>query len=382
MSPEHLDAFSGDDLTASAVDARSDVYSLGVLLYELFTGEMPFDPPGKGRMTDEVRKLAEQRRTSVPLLAKYVRAPASLERVIARCLAPDPADRFQSAAELAAALESCRELERVRRDMPQGSWLTRAALARPFLIAAVLVALPHVLGSVVNITYNSLRIHLPHPEQKAAFLWVMLGYNVALYPACLWLFFRQWLLVYRVWRRLARPGWIDPDEVDEARLRSLRLAPWAWALSAVGWLPGGLAFPLLIDLIAGGVEWLTYFRFVFSFTMSGLVALTYTVIGVRFVTVRVLYPGLWLDARKLRQVAPGELAREEGGMRVSQLLAVLIPLMGASLLLGVTKGADDLGFRLLVIAMMAAGAAGTGLAIYAASELRRAVDAITGRRAR
>jgi len=387
MAPEHLDAFDTDCLTSTtAVDARSDVYSLGVLLYELFTGHLPFAIPEAGGTNESLSQMSDRRRTGAPPLSRYVEAPASLERVIARCLAPNPDHRFQSAAEVAAALESCRELERVRRDMPPGRWLTRVALARPFLVAAVLLPLPHVLGSVVNITYNALRLKL-NEEQTTAFLWVMLIYNAILYPLCIWLFFEQWLPVYRTWQRLARPEPIDADEVDSARRRALNLPAWGWVLSGIGWLPGGILFPLMIDLIAGGVGWMTYVRFVFSFTVSGLVALTYAVIATKFLAVRVLYPGLWLDARKLRQTAPGELAREEGGLRVLQWQAVLIPLSGAALLLGVGPNEFDLSgshdyftFRTLVIAMMAAGALGLGLAILAAAELRQAVDAITGRR--
>src|SRR5262249_44856957 len=161
-----------------------------------------FSLPNDGPREAELRRMAGERRAGAPPLSACIDAPVSLERVIARCLAPDPADRFQNAAELAAALESCRELQRVRRDMPPGRWLTRAALARPFLMAALLIALPNVLGSVVNIAYNSIRIELSE-EQKSAFLLVMLSYNVVLYPLCLGLFFRQWLLVYRVWVRLA-----------------------------------------------------------------------------------------------------------------------------------------------------------------------------------
>ena len=66
---------------------------------------------------------------------------------------------------------------------------------------------------------------------------------------------------------------------------------------------GGVLFPLLIDVLTSdSVAAMTYWRFLFSFTVSGLIALTYSVIATEFVVVRVLYPGLWLDARGLRSI--------------------------------------------------------------------------------
>src|SRR5262249_3710624 len=122
------------------------------------------------------------------------------------------------------------------------------------------------------------------------------------------------------------------------------------------------------------------------FTVSGLVALTYSVIGAEFVAVRGLYPGLWLDARKMKQLAPAELARGGGRVRLLQNFAVLVPVSGASPLLGggpeeVDRAAEYyLGFRLLVTALLAAGMVGLGMAIFGAGELRKTVDALTGGR--
>jgi hypothetical protein len=300
-------------------------------------------------------------------------------------MAPKPDDRYASAAELAAALDGCRELCHVRAALPRGRWLTRAAVARPFLFAAVMITLPHLLGSAVNIPYNLIRIvrELKDPQQETAFLLIVLGYNAVVYPFCVCFFFRQWLLVYRVWKKLSHPTGeqVSPAEVDETRRRALRLPVWCVAGSALGWLPGGVLFPLLIDAfskeqMAGVIYW----RFLFSFTVSGLIALTYSVIATEFVVVRVLYPGLWLDARRLRARATEELAREPGRMAMLQFLSVLIPLAGAVLLLGVSPeqlGGGYLGFRWLVTALLAIGAVGLGVAILTAQELRRAVDAMT-----
>jgi hypothetical protein len=379
MPPEHLSAYQSRDYSIS-VDARADLYALGVVLYELFAGRRPYDvPTGKSTLSEVIAALIEQRRSGSPALPPEVAASPALHRVIARCLAPKPEDRFQNGAELADALESCRELRRVQRDLPPGRLLTRLTLRQPFLIAAVLMSLPHVLGSIVNITYNTLLIVLTEAQQEI-FPTIVLVYNVILYPLCLCLLFRQVVPVFRTWRDLRCPASIDPEQVVHARRKALQLPNWGIGLSCLGWLPGGLIFPLALHILAGPVSGEVFWRFLFSFTISGLIALTYSVIAVEFVVVRVLYPGLWLDARSLTSTARSDLAREEGRLAVLQFLAVLIPLMGASLILGV--GPEEFTpssyrtFRLLVTTLLAAGMIGLGLALLAGHELRHTVAAL------
>src|SRR5207237_7036847 len=82
-------------------DARTDLYSVGVLLYELLTARPPFDAPTSW----EVLQLQIDGR------APYVRAvmpdaPPSLDGVLQRALAKQPAKRFQSAQEMVEALEA------------------------------------------------------------------------------------------------------------------------------------------------------------------------------------------------------------------------------------------------------------------------------------
>jgi serine/threonine protein kinase/tetratricopeptide (TPR) repeat protein len=92
MSPEQA---AGE----RTIDHRSDIYSLGCVLYEALAGEPPFSGP-------TAQAVIARRFTETPRLLRELRetVPASVERAVAKALAKSPADRFGSAAEFARAL--------------------------------------------------------------------------------------------------------------------------------------------------------------------------------------------------------------------------------------------------------------------------------------
>jgi serine/threonine protein kinase/Flp pilus assembly protein TadD len=114
MAPEHLEVFLGrsDRLTPDSVDARSDLYSLGIVLFQLLTGRFPFSvlplrqdrepaPPEVvlSRMLQERRQPPPDPRRFEPDLTPATAA------IIRHCLEPDPARRYQSAAQFHEDLE-------------------------------------------------------------------------------------------------------------------------------------------------------------------------------------------------------------------------------------------------------------------------------------
>jgi serine/threonine protein kinase/tetratricopeptide (TPR) repeat protein len=102
MAPEHLEAFRGN---GQAVDARSDIFALGLVLYELLAGKHPYPVYGEVSRAVLDDMLLDRR---VPPLGLRVANPAvsaATEAIIRRCLEPDPARRYQTARDLQEDLE-------------------------------------------------------------------------------------------------------------------------------------------------------------------------------------------------------------------------------------------------------------------------------------
>jgi len=95
MSPEQV--------RGEKVDNRSDIFSFGILLYQMVTGEMPF---AAKTQVSTLAKILES--TPEPPHVRNKDIPAELERIITKCLHKDPADRYQDTRDLVVDLRSLR----------------------------------------------------------------------------------------------------------------------------------------------------------------------------------------------------------------------------------------------------------------------------------
>jgi serine/threonine protein kinase len=126
LAPEQALDFHGADI-------RADIYSLGCTLYYLLTGQPPF--PG-GTLP---QKLVRHQRSEPPPIQQFRRdVPSELDQVLRRMLAKDPADRYSTPADVAAALKEVLDGVAWRRALFRRQW--RRGLLAAGLLGALLVS--------------------------------------------------------------------------------------------------------------------------------------------------------------------------------------------------------------------------------------------------
>jgi hypothetical protein len=275
------------------------------------------------------------------------------------------------------ALDGCRELLDVEKESGEGGWLLRVCRTRSFTLLFVLALVPHVVATVVNVVYNKLLIVDNDPFQQDCFYRLVFGYNAVIYPflglAGIALTRRVWL----GWRRLCAQPAFPTAQAAALRRQALGLVGWMVVLSALGWFPGGFLFPAGLHIWAPPLPVEDAIHFFFSFLISGLIASTYAYLAVQFVVLRVLYLQMWSDPSAVRRQAQQELAGVAGRLRLAQFMAVLIPLLGAGLLIGAGPDQLSVSFRLLLTGLMVLGIAGFAMATRVCTGLARVLTLLT-----
>jgi eukaryotic-like serine/threonine-protein kinase len=371
MSPEQLSVFLREG--NQRIDERSDIYSLGILLFEFLTGHGPFDLSACASPPDLLRR---EQAFGTAVIWEKEHLPPVVERVLRRCLEPAPERRYTHAGEFAQSLANAFDLLTVETSLPAGGPVTARALRWPIAMLIVLTLLPQVAGSIVNIAYNAIEIRLGDAQQKA-FANVVLAYNLIVYPIAIAILLRLAVPVVRLWKTIDVSGAMKGEEVDLLRRKSLRLGTWGIILALAGWLPGGLIFPLAIDAQAGPLAGRVYAEFIVSFTLSGLIALIYSHFGIQFIVLRIIYPRLGNADSFSRDAVRNELDRASRWFTLFQSLATVVPLVGAVLLVAVT-GYMTLSFRLLITGLIILGMVGVGVAFAVTRRLHRIVRLLQG----
>ncbi|MFD4469812.1 serine/threonine-protein kinase [Rhodococcus sp. NPDC058505] len=331
MSPEQLAAVAGAAAEASApIDTRSDIYSLGVLLWELLTGSRPFPDAAPGQSWDE--PLARRRRGVDDDLAGRLPAdcPAALRRVLIGSLAPDPADRWSDGRRLARQFALC--LDPHARDLVDprpGS--VRASLWRwalPILLLSI--GIPNLVAAGYNYYYNRELIISTlsvRAQQHLEFVHLVVG--AVAFPIAGVLIVWWCRLALTVPRGIRRGRSYDAATLGRARVATLGLGHRAVVVSFAAWLVAGIGYPIALRIVAGGIPQRAYSHLLASLVVCGAVAVAYPYFLLTYYAVRCLYPIVLShgeirgtdgrDIRALRRVGTRYLA-----------VAASVPLIGVA----------------------------------------------------
>ncbi|NNE07019.1 MAG: serine/threonine protein kinase [Gemmatimonadetes bacterium] len=151
------------------LDVRSDIYSLGVIAYELLTGQLPYDL--SGNMLDNLRKILDEEPR--PPRQADASIDRDLEAILLRALAKDPGDRYQSADAFLQDLRRYRKGDTVEAKSPT-AWERLVHGVRrnplPVVIAGVLFLLLAGFGTTMTVLYQKAEREAERAKKIQAFL--------------------------------------------------------------------------------------------------------------------------------------------------------------------------------------------------------------------
>lgn len=123
LSPEHLESLQ----SGNAITMQADIYSMGVILFELLSGRLPYPLKPGASLNSIVTESVAARSETIPSV-RQCRPDVSqaIDSIITKCLQPDPANRYQTAGQLAEDLQ-CELDSRPLQYAPNLSWTERAS---------------------------------------------------------------------------------------------------------------------------------------------------------------------------------------------------------------------------------------------------------------
>jgi len=385
MSPEQLAACDpSTGARPTDLDARSDVFSLGVLLWELMYGKRPFpDESVVGGWLETLDGLIALRKQGPcePLQSSSNAPDALLLSILRRCMAPDPADRFQTAGELARELGLCLQPRVARLIRQRDTGWRRIALAWPMIAFLCAAIGPHIFAAGFNYAYNETKIVQAILEnhqdvevgkrQRAAFETLVIVINAIAFSAAFAICIGYNLPVVRAIRR-ERDGPTEPHTF--ARLRSLKLSRFVTILGITEWIIAGIAYPTSLFAITGHLTEVVPIYFFSSLLICGLLAAAYPFFLTATLTIQAFVPTL-LRRDRLTSSDVTEMRTLSNQAGWSLYLAGGVPAAGMMILLITREGDDDFG-RTALSVLSVLGAIGFAFVLGLSRSLQSDIEAL------
>jgi eukaryotic-like serine/threonine-protein kinase len=381
MSPEQLEACSpAHDRTPDELDGRSDLYSLGVMLWELLTGFRPFEDERVERswnLTLQQMIARRQKGVSSRHIERLVRRQApGLDQVLAKALSPTADGRYASGAEMARHMELC-QLPATRQLLfPQSTFLQRLGRRWPTAVVVGLTVIPNAFAGALNYAYNyneiiaKLGAELGVDKVESIFHWVQLSINLSLFPfGILYGLYRMEIIGKYIRHDALRAALTDEQTLDK-RLRTLNSGHEASLIAMTLWISAGLLYPGAMHIGLGQSAAGDYFHFFVSQLLCGLIAVAYPFLLISLVSLHVYVP-LFVRLPTMGETDRKAIERIRSLATVYFALAVAIPFV-ALMLLGIMVSTKQWAPALAVVG----GFGGIGLAFTILRRLQSDLDSL------
>lgn len=376
MSPEQLEAYDpSHSRLPESLDEKSDLYSLGLMLWELLTGKKPIQDPTEWSSWSALLKQMIQERKTEPSLRSATQhippdCPDHLITVLQKCLAPSPEKRWTSGAELASQLELCLNPRAQQILYPSSTnWISRLkGWEIPLVI--LIVAIPNVLAGVFNFFHNQKHIVKHLKNSQDAFWQIQSIINVIAYPLGLGLI--GWL----TWTVLRSPPASETSNQSvnaKAGLiqnRCLRLGHYAALICITEWIIAGVAYPVSMHFAIGSLPITDYLHFLGSLLLCGLIAASYPFFGVTYISLHAIYPRL-LQSHDFRQQTPQTFFQIKRLTWAYLFMAFLVPTLSIATLTLINL--DD---KLAIVILTVAGTLGAVSIFQVFQSLHADLDAL------
>jgi eukaryotic-like serine/threonine-protein kinase len=337
MSPEQLRvAHPADDTQAEYLDERTDLYSLGIVLWELWQGSRPWKTlETAGSWTEAVQHQIDLRSTP---LQKTPPPKSATERVLENTLRTvlllDRDARPATGKELAARLRLALNPKAADRFEPSEKSFTSRVLQLPvFLVAAAIVFCPNVAAAVFNYQYNHAVIEKANfGDLMKKFVADSVVVNWVTFPLGVAILFLISRPMAKAVRRAKQHQQVSESEIN-----------WTWnfghtvsLISGLLWSVAGVALPIMLRLAEPEFRWIDSIHIFVSLVICGGVAWIYPFFGLTLLSTMIYYPKLIS-----RTMSDPALRNRSNTLRQRSLAylvsAAVVPLLTMALLVTATE---------------------------------------------
>ena len=377
MSPEQLEACDPNhDRSPDALDGRSDIFSLGVLLFELLTGKRPY---GEEHVATDWRtalpEMAERRMEGLPIERSEMigiqgDVPELLKDTILRCLKPAVEARFQKAKDVARQLHWAAQPE-------IESFLTAPSIfAKPYIgvfvtaIVLCLLIVPNALAAAFVFAYNDIE-SVPSTGRPVFWQTQSIINSIAFPTATALVLYRilpiasaiRSVIRFQVHKEDGTPNnTVRSHEAAErilkARSQNLLLGHWGACVCFPFWMVAGWLYPLALRQQFVNLTANAWFDFIGSHFLAGIVAACYVFFGITYFCL-----GAW-QPQLIRATITEPLGKQERKniqrlaalVTFYQFLSTIIPFVAMSFLVIWGEAKNRFALIVLSIASLVAAA--------------------------